>query len=367
VPSSDVEERLDRRVFPGVRRRGPCGGRWRCLFAVVLQWAVWLYFGAVVATWFLLRIGGDRWWFATVMLFGPRWIYALPMAVLVPAAIPTRRGLLRPLAAAAIVLIWPIMGLCLPWGRLASGSGPAVRVLSCNIDVSAVDRRKLAALIDDAQPDLVALQECATDVDSDWPAGWHVRRAGQLLVGSRYPIRDVQSALCRHPASPWPPVHALCCLVETEAGPVRFCCIHLQSPHEGLSEVLDRHRLVNPERKTQLAADIENRRRASEDLVEWLGRFHEPLILAGDFNMPDDSSIYRRSWGQYTSAFAVSGLGFGYTKWTPVRTWRYGLRIDHILAGNDWCVTRCWVGPDVQSDHLPLLADLRLARSARHR
>ena len=41
---------------------------------------------AVVGVWAVLWFAGDRWWFATLMLFGPRWVYAAPMAVLVPLA-----------------------------------------------------------------------------------------------------------------------------------------------------------------------------------------------------------------------------------------------------------------------------------------
>ena len=38
----------------------------------------------------------------------------------------------------------------------------------------------------------------------------------------------------------------------------------------------------------------------------------------------------------------------------------FGVRIDHVLTGDGWRCRRCWVGPDVGSDHLPLLADLSL-------
>ena len=42
-------------------------------------------------------------------------------------------------------------------------------------------------------------------------------------------------------------------------------------------------------------------------------------ILAGDFNLPVDSAIYREYWSGYRDAFSDAGWGFGYTEWPRVR------------------------------------------------
>jgi vancomycin resistance protein VanJ len=90
----------------------------------------------------------------------------------------------------------------------------------------------------------------------------------------------------------------------------------------------------------------------------WIGGLSEGVVVAGDFNMPTDSAIYRECWSNLSNAFSKSGFGFGYTEWPTVGGWRFGIRIDHILTGPRWRPQRCWVGPDVGSDHLPLLADV---------
>jgi endonuclease/exonuclease/phosphatase (EEP) superfamily protein YafD len=82
------------------------------------------------------------------------------------------------------------------------------------------------------------------------------------------------------------------------------------------------------------------------------------LILAGDFNMPTESAIYRTFWAAYANAFSDAGWGFGYTEWPGMRRLPFGIRIDHILAGPGWHPLRCWVGPNIGSDHLPLIAEL---------
>ena len=77
-------------------------------------------------------------------------------------------------------------------------------------------------------------------------------------------------------------------------------------------------------------------------------------LLAGDFNMPVESAIYGQCWSRFSNAFDAVGLGLGHTKFTR---WR-GVRIDHILAGPGWRFRRCWVGPDVHSDHHPVIAEV---------
>ena len=77
-------------------------------------------------------------------------------------------------------------------------------------------------------------------------------------------------------------------------------------------------------------------------------------LLLCDINLPGESAIFRSHWGQFTDAFSSAGLGLGHTKFTR---W-HGVRIDHILAGPGWRFRRCWVGPDVKSDHRPLIADV---------
>ena len=92
---------------------------------------------------------------------------------------------------------------------------------------------------------------------------------------------------------------------------------------------------------------------SEQELVRSFG-WRGPLLLAGDFNLPVESAIYGQYWAQFSNAFSAAGLGLGHTKFTR---W-HGVRIDHILAGPSWRFRRCWVGPDVKSDHRPLIADV---------
>jgi vancomycin resistance protein VanJ len=315
--------------------------------------AVWLYLAFTVAVWLLLRLGGDRWWFPTLMLFGPRWFYSLPLAVLVPIAAVARRHLLWPLAAAGLVVVGPVMGFCLPWARLVGTHGPTIRVLTCNLKGHCMDNVALEDVIRTVVPDIVALQGCCYTVRVAWPKGWHVCQQGELLVASRFGLRELAFR------APDPELRAslLLCQVAVPGREVGFCTLHPESPHHTIDQVIDRRTVLRPEESPKMEAEIEKRWRDAEATAGWLAA-GQPEIVAGDFNLPPDSAIYQHYWSEYGNAFAAAGLGFGYTEIPPMRRLRFGIRIDHILAAGAWRPRRCWVGPDVGSDHLPLIADL---------
>jgi endonuclease/exonuclease/phosphatase (EEP) superfamily protein YafD len=86
-----------------------------------------------------------------------------------------------------------------------------------------------------------------------------------------------------------------------------------------------------------------------------------PTIAAGDFNFTVYSPAYARMLRESGLADAFAGRG-----WQP--TWMAGfwplaLRIDHVLASRSLCVEHAEVGPDVGSDHRPLLVRLRMGPS----
>src|SRR5207302_11334883 len=107
----------------------------------------------------------------------------------------------------------------------------------------------------------------------------------------------------------------------------------------------------------ELRVNIDLRWHQSEVASRRAGQSDGPLLIAGDFNLPTDSAIYRRHWSQYANAFSAVGLGFGHTKFTR---WA-GFRIDRVLAGPGWKFRSCQVGPDVGSDHRPVIAHVSWA------
>jgi vancomycin resistance protein VanJ len=314
---------------------------------------VWLYLVAVLAAWTLLYTASDRWWPATAILFAPRWLGLIPAVVLVPAAALSQRQLLWPLGATLLFLLGPFMGLCVP----LPGTSPAVptsmvlRVLTCNVHYQELDADALAALLADSEPDIVVLQEWRDRYRSRVFAGkgWHIRTVGELCLASRYPIGAVEAL--PHASFEGGMRGAVARFeLETPVGHVQIVNVHLDSPHHGLEAIL----ASRGRDASRLRANSARRRTQSREILRWLQTRSGPLLLAGDFNMPPDSTIYRECWSRFTDAFAEKGLGFG---WTFFSRWG-ALRIDHILAGSGWHCRRCWVGPNVGSAHRPVLAEL---------
>lgn len=296
-------------------------------------------------------------------MFAPRWVAALPLLVLLPLAAWRSRFSLIPLLLGALVVFGPLLGFNLPLGSSAATGGATLRVITCNVEGGKCDPDALIALIRDASADVVALQEFPADLKLSLPPGWQMVQERGLVVLSRFPLQRGITTLVSNPPNPWPSTCLFHCVVKAPGGALNFCSLQLPTPRFDLLPLLDRHTLINPARKGQLLAGTAYRRRASQEVRASLAVLSGPTIIAGDFNMPVESSIYRQVWNGYGNAFSRSGFGYGWTQRAKSRKLTtIGIRIDHILTSPGLEVRTCTVGPDVGSDHLPLIADVELVK-----
>ena len=320
-----------------------------------LSLASWGYLILALGAWLLLKYG-DSWWLATMVLFGPRWVVTIPLAVLLPFVVWVNRKLLFPLIAAAMVVAGPFTGLCLPLKRTSCNCNQELRVLTSNLNAGDFAPSALASLIRDAGCDIVALQECPRELRLTLPPGWQMLREGELAIASRYPLFPGGSLQAIHPPHKWPRASFLHGVVRAPRGDVAFCTVHLPSPRYGLQNILDRRTLLSVSRKGLLDAETVQRAQTSQEIQRIVRSISGPVIVAGDFNMPVESSIYRRYWGGFANAFSKVGIGYGWTERSTVKGIEVGVRVDHVLTGAGLVPCACEAGPDVGSDHLPLLA-----------
>jgi len=293
---------------------------------------------------------------ATLLAFAPRWPLALPVALLAPWALLARAWTSACLSlGAAGVVAGPVMGAEPSVERLADavvgeGDSPRygaelgrLRIVTCNTDGEALDAPALARFIDDAKPDVVALQEAAlhaAQVVSPYP---HVRRAGQYLLGSRYPLSE-PVALPRVPSGIGVPgVHLTIAAPFADA---HMVVVHLMSPRQGLNAALQGRGLG----LLDLNSTVRHKESASI-LAE--GARHQDFVVAGDLNTPPFGVLYEQ-WSRLQNAFSRAGTGYGFTH----RTKRSTLRIDHVFVAGRWRPVSVQVGPFVGSEHRPLLAEL---------
>jgi endonuclease/exonuclease/phosphatase (EEP) superfamily protein YafD len=318
--------------------------------AKVIGVCSWLYLLLILALWALLRLA-DLWWPATLLMFSPRWLLVVPGAILALAALFLRRRSLIVLSIALVLALGPVTSFCIPWPFLSSEAASAerLRLMTCNMHYYKGSAGRLDALLDEARPDIVALQEWPGWNKSELLAGrqWHVHESSVLFLASRFPIRQVTELGHDSMDDVGAVLHAE---LETPGGIVTLFSVHLASPREGLYNVVhDRE-----EGADDLEAGSALRWVQSEQLARRVEEVSGPVLLAGDFNTPVESAIFRRYWDRYTDAFRFAGWGWGYT-FIGGKT---AVRIDHILAGPGWLCERCRVGPNVGSPHRPVIADL---------
>jgi endonuclease/exonuclease/phosphatase family metal-dependent hydrolase len=233
-----------------------------------------------------------------------------------------------------------------------------LRVLTCNIQNGTFSEVMLKYVIEEFNADIVALQECPTEIKLKLPPDWNLLKDGELAVFSRYPLRMLSSIKALHPPHKWPRESLLQCIIQVPGGDIVFSTVHLPSPRYGLMNILDRHTFLNLSRRFLLEQETDNRQQTSQQVERLASEVRLPVLVAGDFNMPTDSSIYRRYWNSYSNAFTIRGFGYGYTAHETIRGLEIGSRLDHILAGEGLTPRLCRVGPNVGSDHLPLFAEI---------
>jgi endonuclease/exonuclease/phosphatase (EEP) superfamily protein YafD len=328
--------------------------------AVLVAALCWLYAAGAVAYWLVMRYAGDRWWPATVLLYAPRWPWLLPAVVNAPLAFLYRRRLAWLPLSTVLFVSGPFMGLCLPWRAALAGNPPGqhLRLLSCNAHRSKLHVGAFDELLLETDPDVVVLQDY-----SGWDASlilahpsWHTRRDFELFIASKFPIRRVENL--RLEDIPGEDVdersrrtgNAIEYELELPNGTVRVVNLHLMSPHRPLAML----RSDIDEAARLLKAGSDRRANESALITSRLASASGPVILAGDFNMPAESPLWRQYWSPFTDAFEAAGTGYGYSY--AIR--RTTFRIDHVLASPGIVCKSCWLGRGLGSPHRPLITDV---------
>lgn len=240
----------------------------------------------------------------------------------------------------------------LPRAQAPPADGSDLSILTFNIQVPQHERvTSIVQIIEESEADVVAVQElsqAAADEMANALAGRYPYQAlypqeyapaGQGLL-SRYPI--VEETYWRYSEYDWSFGHQRVVL-EVDGAPLVIFNTHpvpFYTPARGLRR--DRHRRV--------VLDVMDR-----TLAETV-----PVVLLGDFNVTDQSDLYRQITDRYTDAYhAVGRIGFGFTfpahrRWLPPL-----VRMDFIFYSAAWTGISAEVLPrSGGSDHLPVLARL---------
>lgn len=265
------------------------------------------------------------------------YVVAFLVALLI-FAIARRWKSLSVLAVFAFINLVPVVQLYMPAAQAVGSVKQELTLLQFNLwggRNSHYD--EVVQLVKDKSPDVIGFSEITKKWDaqlssrlSEYPYRVVEPHHGGIAIYSRYPLRGAQvmyTGKIRRPR--------IKATLEMPGGDIALIMAHTVIPH-------DKSGLRNPEMKT-LATEA---RSATQ-----------PVILMGDLNCSPWSFYFSQLLRDGNLQDSEQGFGFQPT-WTahilPFVT------IDHCLTSSQFATLERQPGPNVGSDHLPLLVKLAL-------
>jgi endonuclease/exonuclease/phosphatase (EEP) superfamily protein YafD len=340
-------------------------------FVRVLSAIAFLYPALLLAVALLLLCVGEEWWVTGVGLYLPRAIFAAPLPLVVIALVAAGlRRLLWTQLAALFILLFPLMGLVVPWPEFRSPNAPVLRVLSYNVDSGNGGVDSIVEEIDRHSPDVVFLQEVGASepivslLRERFPT---VNEANQFIVASKYPVLSIDDPEKLEYDGRHRSPRFVRQVLDTPLGRIAFYNVHPLSPREifyslrgeGLRHEILSGRLLSPASSATFQGNSGLRTLQVQAFSAAAGTETDPVVIAGDTNLPGLSVVLRRYLSRYQDGFTKAGWGFGYT--FPVNRYPW-MRIDRILASDELRFVRFEVGQSQASDHRCVVADLQLKR-----
>jgi endonuclease/exonuclease/phosphatase (EEP) superfamily protein YafD len=316
--------------------------------AVVLALTLGLGFATLCAV-----LGGLAWTLELFSHFRIQWAALALLTLLVSLAL--RHG---PLIVVNAVLLTVNVAALVPHlmsyvrpPATAEATGRAVRIFSLNMHGSDTDPQKFLALLSSESPDIVVLTEIPGDIEQrtaalreTYPHRIAARSQAlhDIMLLSRWPIAAVETNRSAGPN--FPIVAADLCPSSGERGAcLRVVTLHADAPFGT--------RAATQSRQLDVAARL-------------AGSHLGASAVVGDLNAAPWSPAFARLKERANLADASRWRGLTAT-WQPMGLGGsiaalIALPIDHVLASQDIAVRASRVGPDIGSDHRPIIVDLQL-------
>ncbi|MFP3855000.1 MAG: endonuclease/exonuclease/phosphatase family protein [Anaerolineales bacterium] len=283
----------------------------------------------------------------------------LPALMLLPLALWLKRWILTALFLPAFIGFFVYFGsFLLPRAREAPAGEQTIRVMTFNVQYPQEKLDSLGKIIDEADPDILAVQELSPEAASyfreqfsqEYPhQALHPRQqdhAGQGLL-SRFPIREDRY--------------------------IRFEELPAKLGHQYTELSIDGQRLtvINTHPMPPYTPEIGFNARPHTREINWVIedslQMQGPTILVGDFNMSDQFEEYDRLTQEYRDAYRQVGeieLGFTYPNGRRFPLPRM-IRLDYFFYNESiypyWART---IDESGSSDHLPLLVEFSIVNDA---
>jgi endonuclease/exonuclease/phosphatase (EEP) superfamily protein YafD len=345
---------------------------WRRLLVRAGQGVGILYPAALLAIALALRYKGEGWWMTTIGLYLPRIVLAapLPFVLLALYALRVRRWLWSQLAS-ALLLLFPLMGFVLPWPHWADAGQPKLRVLSYNINSGYGGADAVFAEIEKYSPDLVLLQETGRTDDLEKLLRTRYETVdiyGEFVLATHYPILSKYEPGLLPFYGRMRSSRYVQRILDTPLGHLAVYNVHPTSPRQdfgalrgprGLRREISSGHLFSGSSASVILDNASIRGRQVDAFSYDSAHETEPVVIAGDTNLPGLSRIFARYLSGYQDGFGSAGWGFGYTYPSDEHRPVPWMRIDRILASDQLRFVKFEVGESRASDHRCVVADLQ--------
>lgn len=305
-------------------------------------WGLLRVAGGMAGTASLLGFLGSYNWFLDLFShFRVQYFFGLSGVALFGLILrkPCATGLFGALAVLNLCIILPLY-----FGRFSTSASGAivVRAMLFNVNTRQGNAIEVAAAIHRFNPDILVLEE----VNAEW-----VEKLKPVLAAYRHFEQDPREdnfglALF----SKWPFVHSRTIYIgEAEVPSVMA---EVQTP-QGPCTVLATHPLPPGGREYSI---LRNGQLA--ELPQWVRRATSPVLLIGDLNVTPWNGYFRTLLRETGLKDSVQGRGVRPT-W-PAFNPLLRIPLDHCLYSTGIEIVNRQTGPDVGSDHFPLVVDFVL-------
>jgi endonuclease/exonuclease/phosphatase (EEP) superfamily protein YafD len=231
-----------------------------------------------------------------------------------------------------------------PQGPPSTGE-KSFRLLSTNLQFDNANLDRFFRLVEEEKPDLILIFE----LSSKWaPTLQHLRTGYPYFLAQPSPGHSGCGVYSRLPLEQ---------LAIEPLGPYpNFVAVMRVRIDNSLVHVFGTHPLA-PYSPREMRA----RNAQLTALAERVGNERSHRVIAGDLNTSGWSPCFKQLMRATNTRDTRCGFGIGAT--FPSAFWPMRIPIDHCLVSSDIAVVDRRVGPNIGSDHLPIVIDLQIRRS----
>lgn len=207
----------------------------------------------------------------------------------------------------------------------------------------------LKKMVQNENPDVFLFQETLIEnLKGVFEEPWQHQCDGGLCIASKYPFNKI-GEFSRGMFKGWGNFAAY---YELDIGgkTLPIMNVHLETPRSILSDLLGL--TVNWDEVQKLR---DNKTLEASLISQWAST-QAGFVLAGDFNMTTNESLYKDYFSSFQNTLDTVGLGVNFTKYT---SW-HGVRIDHVLTSNNIMIEEASVMPSLGGDHRAIVTILAL-------